>query len=324
MTDKIQIERPVSEAFDRFQTEFARALHSEVETVRAAVETIHSSSGKHIRPLLLLLTAEACGGVHAASVHAAVLLELLHTASLIHDDVVDDTKQRRGALSLNAIHDNRIAVLVGDFIIAHALIRAVQLGDMQIVGIMAKLSLAMAEGEIKQLENADKLILTEEDYFVVLEKKTAVLLASCTEIGAITAGAPAKLQETCRTFGKLLGYCFQIKDDIFDCFEDSQTGKPSGNDLREGKVTLPLLHALETASPAEQAPYMDMLLEKDFTPDNIAALLRFAREKGGIEYAEARMNGFREQASAIIRTLPASEARDSLLLLADYLAERTG
>jgi octaprenyl-diphosphate synthase len=323
MIDRIQIEHPVSEAFERFQTEFAQALQSEVETMRSAVETIHRSNGKHIRPLLLLLTAKACGGVPAASVRAAVLLELLHTASLIHDDVVDETKQRRGVLSLNAIYDNRVAVLVGDFMLADSLIRAVQLGSMQIVGIMGKLSHDMAEGEIKQLENAEKVILTEKDYFVVLEKKTAALLASCTEIGAITAGAPAELQKISSAFGQLLGYCFQLRDDIFDYFEDSRTGKPSGNDLREGKVTLPLLHAFETASPEKKAPYLDMLLGKHFTPDNIAALLRFARERGGVEYAEARMNEYKNQATAIIRTLPASEARDSLLLLADYLVERT-
>ncbi|MDR1455481.1 MAG: polyprenyl synthetase family protein [Tannerella sp.] len=323
MTDRIQIERPVSEAFESFHAKFARALQSEIETIRSAVETVRRSNGKHIRPLLLLLTAKACGEVHPASVHAAVLLELLHTASLIHDDVVDETKQRRGMSTLNAIHDNRIAVLVGDFILSDSLLRAVQLGDLRIVGIMAQLCLEMAEGEIKQLENADRVVLTEGDYFAVVEKKTAALLASCTEIGAITAGASAELRETSRTFGKLFGYCFQIRDDIFDYFEDGQTGKPSGNDLREGKVTLPLLHALETASPAEKAPYMDMLLAKDFTPDHIAALLRFAREKGGIEYAEARMNDYREQAAAVIRTLPASEARNSLLMLADYLVERT-
>jgi octaprenyl-diphosphate synthase len=324
MIDRIQIERPVSEAFERFEAEFARALQSEIRTIRAAVETLQQSNGKHIRPLLLLLTAQACGQAGTGAVRAAVMLELLHTASLIHDDVVDDTKQRRGAPSLNAVYDNRVAVLVGDFIFSNSFLHVMEMDNLQIPRIMVRLTHEMAEGEIKQLENADKLVLSEEDYFVVLEKKTATLLASCTEIGAITAGAPTELQESCRTFGKLLGYCFQIRDDIFDYFEDSQTGKPSGNDLREGKVTLPLLYALQTASPAEKAPYMEMLQEKNFTPDLIAALLRFAREKGGIEYAEARMNGFKEQAAAIIRTLPASEARDSLLLLADYLVERTG
>ncbi|MDR1675769.1 MAG: polyprenyl synthetase family protein [Tannerella sp.] len=323
MIDRIQIERPVSEAFKLFEAEFAQALQSEIHTIRAAVDTLQQSNGKHIRPLLLLLAAKACGQAGTGAVRAAVMLELLHTASLIHDDVVDDTKQRRGVPSLNAVYDNRVAVLVGDFFFSDSFMRVMEMENLQILRIMAQLTHEMTEGEIKQLENADRLILTEEEYFVVLEKKTAMLLASCAEIGAITAGAPAELQQMCRTFGKQLGYCFQIRDDIFDYFDDAQTGKPSGNDLREGKVTLPLLHVLETAAPAEKAPYMDMLLEKNFTPDRIAALLRFARENGGIAYAEARMNAYREQATAIIRTLPASEARDSLLLLADYLVERT-
>ncbi|MDR2763828.1 MAG: polyprenyl synthetase family protein [Tannerella sp.] len=323
MIDRIQIERPVSEACERFQREFSLTLQSEIDTVRAAVKTIHHSGGKHIRPLLMLLTAEACGGVSEAAIQVAVQLELLHTASLIHDDVVDETKQRRGERSLNAIHDNRVAVLVGDFIFANSMLRMAQLGDLQVVGILTKATLHMAEGEIQQLENVNRFVLTEESYFAVLEKKTATLLSACAEIGAITAGASAELQAIAQTFGKLLGYCFQLRDDIFDYFEDNQTGKPSGNDLREGKVTLPLLHALEMASPAEKAPYLHMLLKQRLPSHHIASLHRFARKKGGLEYAEARMNEYKNQAMAIIRTLPASEARDSLLLLADYLIERT-
>ncbi|MDR3260807.1 MAG: polyprenyl synthetase family protein [Tannerella sp.] len=323
MIDRNQIERPVSKAFNCFQDEFVLALQSEIQTIQSAIETIRRSNGKHIRPLLLLLTAKACGQVNAASVHAAVLLELVHTASLIHDDVVDETKQRRGALSMNAIYDNRIAVLVGDFILSDALIRATQMGDMQIVHIMAMLCRDMAEGEIKQLENADRLVLTEKDYFIAMEKKTATLLASCTEIGAITANAPEDLRQKCKLFGQLLGYGFQIKDDIFDYFEDTLIGKPSGNDIREGKVTLPLLYALETAVPAEKAPYLNMLVAKNFTPDNVSALLGFAKAKGGVAYAEARMTEYKDKAKEIIRSLPASEARNSLLLLADYLVERS-
>ena len=322
MIDRTQIEYPVSDAFEHFQQEFATALQSEVQTVRQAVGAIRRSNGKHLRPLLLLLTAKACGQVNVASVHAAVMLELLHTASLIHDDVVDDTKQRRGVPSLNALYDNRIAVLVGDFIFSNTFLRAIQMGNMQIINVMTLLAHEMTEGEIKQLENADRLVLTEKDYFIALEKKTATMLASCSEIGAITANVSAEQQAECRRFGQLLGYCFQIKDDIFDYFDDASTGKPSGNDLREGKVTLPLLYALETAAPEERASYLEILRQKDFSPNNIAALLRFAKEKGGIEYAKQRMMAYKENAEAIIRTLPASDARDSLLLLAEYIVER--
>ncbi|MDR3267541.1 MAG: polyprenyl synthetase family protein [Tannerella sp.] len=322
MIDRNEIERPVSEVFKHFKDEFGLTLHSEIRTVQSAVEAIRRSNGKHIRPLLLLLTAEACGRANTDSVQTAIYLELLHTASLIHDDVVDETKQRRGLPSLNALYNNRIAVLVGDFVFADVMTRVMRMGHEQVYHIMAMLCHDMVEGEIKQLENANESILTEKDYFLAVEKKTATLLASCTEIGAITAHAPEEMQRKCKEFGKLLGYCFQIKDDIFDYFEDARTGKPSGNDLREGKVTLPLLYALETASATEKAPYLDMLQEKKITSANISALLRFAKDKGGIEYAETRMLKYKAMAVEIIRSLPASAARDSLLLLADYLVER--
>ncbi|MDR0843674.1 MAG: polyprenyl synthetase family protein [Tannerella sp.] len=322
MIDREEIEKPVTGAFEDFQKNFNAALYSEIRTIQSAIETLQHSNGKHIRPLLLLLTAKACGNVTAVSVSSAVMLELVHTASLIHDDVVDETKLRRGIPSVNATHDNRVAVLLGDFILSNALIRAINTGSTQIVRIMADLFHEMAEGEIKQLENADELVLTEKDYFIALEKKTAMLLASCTEIGAITANAPVELQQMCKKFGKLLGYCFQIKDDIFDYFDNINIGKPNGNDIREGKVTLPLLYALESSSPEEKKPYLEILTAKQFTPENVSLLIRFAKEKKGIEYAESRMIEYKAKALEIIDSLPDSEARNSLALLANYLIER--
>lgn len=322
MTDKQRIEKPVAAFFETFQGEFSKALQSDIPTIQSAIGQMHGSNGKFIRPLLLLLTAQASGQVSAASIEAAVLLELLHAASLVHDDVVDDTRLRRGKPSMNAVYDNRIAVLVGDFILADALKRAVDTGVMEIVSIIASLCREMAEGEVKQLENADLMILCEADYLVALEKKTAVLLASCTEIGAITGGADLALQHTCREFGKLLGCAFQIKDDLFDYFEDPAIGKPFGNDLREGKVTLPLLYALDTADASEKAPYLEMLEKGDFSATQVSALIAFAKKKGGIEYAEARMADYKHKASALIASLPNSAAKDSLLLLADYLISR--
>ena len=322
MTNKHQIEKPVAGLFDLFQSEFARALQSEITTIQSAIERIHLSNGKCIRPLLLLLTAEACGQATALSVESAVLLELLHTASLVHDDVVDETKQRRGVPSINAIYDNRIAVLVGDFVLANTLIRAIKTGDNQIVTIIAMLCREMAEGEVKQLENSENIVLSEKDYFQMLGKKTAALMAACTEIGAITAGADLELQTRCRQFGYLLGCSFQIKDDLFDYFDNQHIGKPNGNDIREGKITLPLLYAFNSTSASEKAHYLDILKQRQFTPENIAALIEFAKEKGGIEYAKTRMTEYKTQAIETIETFPPSEAKDSLLLLADYLVNR--
>lgn len=322
MIDKRDIEKPVAEEFGIFRERFTEALHSDVTTIRKAIETVYHSNGKHIRPLLVLLTARACGDVTPDSIHAAVFLELLHTASLLHDDVVDDTRQRRGLPSINALFDNRVAVLVGDFILSEALVRAAQTEQMQIVSIIASLSRQMAEGEIKQLENAKEQILKENDYLIAIEKKTSMLLSACTEIGAITAKVTSEIQCRCREFGRLLGYCFQIRDDIFDYFDDPTVGKPSGNDIREGKVTLPLLYALESTDESTKVPYLDMLRKRDFSPENIATLIGFAKEHGGVEYAMSRMVYYKEKATNIICSLPHNEARDSLLLLADYVIER--
>lgn len=324
MTNIDNIKKPIAGAFEQFKKEFEKALHSDICTIQMAIEKIHCSNGKHVRPLLLLLTAQACGEANLASVYSAVLLELLHTASLIHDDVIDETKQRRGVPSMNAIYDNRIAVLVGDFILADTLIRAINTGNSEIVKIIAMLSREMAEGEIKQLENINELILKEKDYFIALEKKTAKLLASCTEIGAITANVDSEMQQKCKEFGQILGYCFQIKDDLFDYFDDTTTiGKPSGNDIREGKVTLPLIYALNSANPTERDHYLKLLLTQEITSENITALIQFAKRQGGIEYAQKRMMEYKNQADEIIQSLPESEARDSLLLLADYIVQRT-
>jgi octaprenyl-diphosphate synthase len=322
MMEKHQIEKPVADLFDRFQQAFAQSLQSEIRTIQSAIEKIHLSNGKQIRPLLLLLTAQACGQATPFSVEFAVLIEMLHTASITHDDVIDETKQRRGFPSINAIYDNRIAVLVGDFILSDTLARANRTGENQIVAIIAMLCREMVEGEIKQLEISDEIILSEKEYMYSLDKKTAALLAACTEIGAITAGADYALQNKCKQFGRLLGCSFQIKDDIFDYFDNRHIGKPSGNDIREGKITLPLLYAFDSSPENEKAGFLDILKNRQFTPENIAALVAFAKEKGGIQYAESRMMEYKNQAVEIIRTLPQSEARDSLLLLADYLVDR--
>ena len=322
MIDKRDIEKPVAEEFGIFREKFAEALHSEIATIGKAIDTVYHSNGKHIRPLLVLLTAKACGRITPDSIHTAVFLELLHTASLLHDDVVDDTRQRRGLPSMNALFDNRVAVLVGDFILSEALVRATQTGQVQIVSIIASLSRQMAEGEIKQLENAKEQILKEKDYLIAIEKKTSMLLSACTEIGAITAQATPETQQQCREFGRLLGYCFQIRDDIFDYFDDPAVGKPSGNDIREGKVTLPLLYAFESTDEPTKAPYLKMIRERDFSPENVAALISFAKERGGVEYAMSRMAYYKEKVTDIIRSLPDNEARESLLLLADYVIER--
>ena len=236
--------------------------------------------------------------------------------------MIDETKQRRGVPSLNAIFDNRISVLVGDYVLSTALIRSIQTGNLQIIGIVSNLGRDLSEGEIKQLETAEESIIDESCYMQVIRKKTAMLLSACSEIGSISAGASGEMVEKCREFGEYLGYCFQIKDDIFDYFKEANIGKPTGNDIREGKVTLPLLHALQTGRKEEVDHCLRIINEKDFTVENIDLLIDFAKANGGIEYAEQRMLEYHDKAVGVLKTLPESEARKGLLLLADYIIER--
>lgn len=322
MDERRKIEEPVAVEFQRFNDDFADSLRSETHRLQSAIDTILHSTGKHVRPLLVLLTAKACGQVTANTINSAVLLELLHTATLIHDDVIDETKQRRGVPSLNAIFDNRISVLVGDYVLSTALIRSIQTGDLRIIGIVSNLGRDLSEGEIKQLETAEESILDEACYMQVIRKKTAMLLSACTEIGALSAQASPEQVAICRQFGEYLGYCFQIKDDIFDYFKEANIGKPTGNDIREGKVTLPLLYALRKEGDAADR-YRNMILTKDFSAANIEALIAFAKECGGIEYAEQRMKAYYRQAVETLQALPESPARTSLGFLADYIITRS-
>ncbi len=321
MIDRSKIEEPVAAEFARFNTEFETSLRSETRLLQKAIDQILSATGKHIRPLLVLLSAKACGEVTESSINAAVFLELLHTATLIHDDVIDETKQRRGVPSLNALFDNRVSVLVGDYILSTALIRSIQTGNLRIIGIVSDLGRDLSEGEIKQMETADESILDEQCYMQVIYKKTATLLAACASIGAISAGADDERVALMRDFGVQLGYAFQIKDDIFDYFKGQQIGKPTGNDIREGKVTLPLLFALRQGG-READELRRIILAKDFTDEHIERLIAFAKAQGGIEYAEKKMEEFQQKAVGLLAQLPNTPAKQSLKILSEYIISR--
>lgn len=322
MDKKTIIERPVSAEFKRFKEDFINSLSSSTLKLQSALEKILLSTGKHIRPLLVLLTAKACGKITENTISSSVLLEQLHTASLIHDDVIDNTMERRGIPSLNAFFDNRVSVLVGDYILSSALIRSIQTGDIRIMQLVSEVGRALSEGEIRQLEVVEDVILNEESYLQVIKKKTAMLISACTEIGAITADASDEMIADCKLIGEYLGYCFQIKDDIFDYYSNIRIGKPTGNDILEGKVTLPLLYALRETHTKESSYYLQVIEDRDFTPEHIEQLIAFAKANGGIEYAEERMKKYRDKAIDVLHRLPESDARESLILLADYIIER--
>lgn len=321
MTDRSIIEKPVAAEFARFKSEFESSLRSDTRLLQAAIDRILVSTGKHIRPLLVLLAAKACGNVTESTVNAAVFLELLHTATLIHDDVIDETRQRRGVPSLNAVFDNKVAVLTGDYVLSSALVRSIQIGNLRIIGILSNLGKDLSEGEIKQMENADESVVDEACYMQVIFKKTATLLAACATIGAISAKASEEDVRLLHDFGINLGYAFQIRDDIFDYFHELNIGKPTGNDIREGKITLPLLHALGQGGE-EASRFFDIISRKDFTTEHIEQLISFAKANGGIEYAEAKMRAYYQQAVDILQTLPDSQAKEALQKLALYVITR--
>ena len=323
MIDIQLLVKPVASEFEQFKADFKNVLSSEIPLLQSAIEQVLRSNGKHIRPLLLLLTAKACGETCDATKEAAVIIEILHTTTLIHDDVVDETKQRRGKPSLNAIFDNRIAVLTGDYILAGAVTRAAETENIDILKILAKVCRDLSEGELMQLDNAEKHSGNEDDYFKIINKKTATLISACAKIGAISVNASAETRDKCSLFGKYLGYCFQIKDDIFDYYDNIDIGKPTGNDLREGKITLPLIYALNTAPEKESEQKMEIIKNSAYTPENVAILINFAKQYGGIEYAEKKLLEYKQKSVDIINSFPPSEARNSLLLLADYFTERT-
>ncbi len=285
---------------------------------------LSQSSGKMVRPVLTTLVAGMLSGrVSDKAITSAILLELIHTATLIHDDVIDEARTRRGRPTLGAMYDNRVAVLMGDFILSSALIGAIATRDLRIIGVVSSIGRELTEGEIRQYETADKVVLSEEVYMDVIRQKTAVLFRSCAEVAAIASEASEEDIQAVGQCAELLGLAFQIRDDIFDYYSED-VGKPTGNDIREGKVTLPLLYALtqDGGSTPEGAHCLALLREKMLGEEEIARLIAFAIDRGGIAYAEARMNELVAGACTIVERYPDSEYRSALLELAGYIIGR--
>lgn len=280
------------------------------------------SDGKKIRPILLLLAAKSCGEVNDATYNSAITIELLHTASLIHDDVVDESLLRRGKPSLNAVYDNKIAVLVGDYFLSTALIKSVLTGNIRIIETISSLGRNLAEGELNQLSLVRDSIMDEAEYFDVIRKKTASLLSVCMKIGAMSVGASEGLIEKFEKLGEYIGVCFQLRDDVFDYFTTNDVGKPTGNDIREGKVTLPLLYALRHNRTDKSVYFSEIIHSKKFTEDNITQLIAFARENGGIDYANQKLSEYKAKACRLIDTLPDNEVKPALYQAVDYVIER--
>ena len=294
------IKQPIATELDEFIALFNQAMTHSDGMLSSALSFIKQKSGKRMRPILILLIAKSFGKISEVTQNAAVGLELLHTASLVHDDVVDESERRRGQASVNAIYDNKVAVLVGDYILSTALLYVSHTHSENIVRYLAELGRTLSDGEILQLTNIRNQIISEDVYFKVISQKTAALFEACCVIGASSSGATETQIEQARAFGRNLGIIFQIKDDIFDYYESSDIGKPTGNDLAEGKLTLPVIYALNSTGNQDMLQLARKVKDGTVTPSEIDTLVAFAKENGGIEYAEKRMCELHDECHSFI------------------------
>ena len=317
------IKKPITEELNHFIDLFNTSLEHQDGLLSQVLMFIKQRSGKRMRPMLMLLIAKAFGCVREVTQHAAIGLELLHTASLVHDDVVDESGERRGQASVNAFYDNKVAVLVGDYILSTALLHVSYTSSDRIVSGLAELGRTLSDGEILQLENISNQTISEEAYYEVIKRKTAALFEACTEIGALSVGASKDDVEQARLFGLHLGMAFQIRDDIFDYYESNDIGKPTGNDMAEGKLTLPVIHAVLSADNGAMKDLALKVRKGEVTPEEVAQLVAFTKENGGIEYAEAKMREFKNKAIGFIEEkIQDADTKQALNAYLDYVIER--
>ena len=317
------IKKPITEELNHFIDLFNTSLEHQDGLLSQVLMFIKQRSGKRMRPMLMLLIAKAFGCVSEVTQHAAIGLELLHTASLVHDDVVDESGERRGQASVNAFYDNKVAVLVGDYILSTALLHVSYTSSDRIVSGLAELGRTLSDGEILQLENISNQTISEEAYYEVIKRKTAALFEACTEIGALSVGASKEDVEQARLFGLHLGMAFQIRDDIFDYYESNDIGKPTGNDMAEGKLTLPVIHAVLSTDNGAMKDLALKVRKGEVTPEEVAQLVAFTKENGGIEYAEAKMREFKNKAIGFIEEkIQNADIKQALNAYLDYVIER--
>lgn len=322
MSELTQIQAPIRDDLSRFEKVFRNAMRSPIPLLDKITAYITRTKGKQMRPMFVLLSAAINGGINESSYRAATLIELLHTATLVHDDVVDDSNERRGFFSINALWKNKIAVLVGDYLLSQGMLLALENNDFELLRIVSQAVKAMSEGELLQIEKARRLEVEEKVYFEIIEKKTASLIASCCAVGAASSGAKPELVEQMRLFGTYVGIAFQIKDDIFD-FEDTRLiGKPTGIDIKERKMTLPLIYLLNTSTASTRRHIINLVKNHNHEPAKVHEVVEMVRRSGGIDNATVKMNEYIALALKQLDRLPPSQALDSLKLLVDYSIKR--
>jgi len=323
MTPIESIRQSIAPELDLLNSRIKETLASSNDLMNRVVDGYLTVKGKQIRPILVILTAKLFGTVNERTISAAAAVEMLHNATLIHDDVVDESKIRRSQPTVNSLWDNQIAVLVGDFFVSNALQQAVATGDLRIVHALGHLGKVLSLGEVDQIYNARYHCLDEKAYFNIISYKTASLFVSCIKMGAYSVGADGEKLKEMERFAELLGLCFQIRDDIFDYYSDqNEIGKPTGNDLREGKITLPLLYALNRTELPDHDSMLELSKKEILEEEEIVTLIEFAKASGGIDYAYATMERLRDEASAILDRFPASETVDALRSIFTYIITR--
>lgn len=316
-----EIKKPIDTELRIFEERFRASMKSAVPLLDRITHYIIKRKGKQIRPMFVFFSASLCGGITEATYRGATLVELLHTATLVHDDVVDNSFERRGFFSINALWKNKIAVLIGDFLLSKGLLLSVKNKDFDLLKIVSEAVEQMSEGELLQIEKARRLDIDEKIYFDVIRQKTASLIASCCACGATSAGADDATVEKMRHFGEKIGIAFQIKDDVFD-FGTDDVGKPLGIDIKEKKITLPLIYALNKASYLEKKRIINLVKNHNDEPSKIAEIIRFVHSKGGISYAEQKMQTYQREAFDILNQFPDHHARTALEQLVRFTTER--
>lgn len=319
--DLKQIHAPIESEMVQFELKFREFMKSKVKLLDHITHYIVKRKGKQMRPMFVFLTAGVCGGINDSTHRGAALIELLHTATLVHDDVVDDANYRRGFFSVNALWKNKIAVLVGDYLLSRGLLLSVDNGDFHLLKIVSNAVKEMSEGELLQIAKARKLDITEEVYYTIIRQKTASLIASCCAVGASSTASTPEVIDQMRAFGEKIGMAFQIKDDLFDYGAD-EIGKPVGIDIKEKKMTLPLIYALQKTDWLEKKRIIYLIRNRSEEKKAVSEVIEFVKKSGGLAYAETVMNKYYQEALEILNSFADSAYKTSLVSLVSYTIER--
>lgn len=317
------IRLPIQDEMKKFEPFFKEKVKTNIPLLNIVTNYILRRKGKQMRPMLVFLSAKLNGNVTESTYIAASLIEILHTATLIHDDVVDETFQRRGFFSINALWKSKIAVLVGDYFLSKGLLTALDVNEFEVLKIVSNAVREMSEGELLQIEKSRKLDITEDVYFQIISKKTASLLSSCTTAGAYSSGADSEKIEIMKQFGLALGIAFQIRDDLFDYEKSGLIGKPSGNDIKEKKMTLPLIYVLNNISSQEKRSLLQSIKRHHKNEKKVQQIIEIVREKGGIEYAKQKMDEYSSKAISLLDIFPESDEKRALIALVNFTSNRS-